>query len=86
MLPLMGFWNSVIYTTTSWEAVKFLYADAHLRFSDELGRPVGGRLGRSKTMGFEMGRPTSLGARERDSHLPVITRGSFTESAKRLVL
>ena len=26
VLPLMGFWNSVIYITTSWTACKFLFS------------------------------------------------------------
>ena len=25
-IPLMGFWNSVIYTTTSWAAVRLLFS------------------------------------------------------------
>lgn len=28
VLPLMGFWNAVIYTTTSWAAVKMLFSGA----------------------------------------------------------
>ncbi|MCJ1475435.1 hypothetical protein MMC13_004097 [Lambiella insularis] len=86
VLPLMGFWNSVIYTATSWDAVQSLFADSRSPCGGLFGPSLRGRVGRPQTLGLEMGRPTSLGSRERDSHLPVIGRGSSTDSIKRLAL
>ncbi len=38
VLPLMGFWNAVIYVTTSWAAVKVMFACAPAR--NRKGRPI----------------------------------------------
>lgn len=54
VLPLMGFWNSVIYVTTSWAAVRML-------FSGELNERGTGSVKTGCSVGFG-GRP-SLGAR-----------------------
>ncbi|MCJ1397281.1 hypothetical protein MMC11_000473 [Xylographa trunciseda] len=84
VLPLMGFWNAVIYTTTSWEAVKSLFADlsssiAERKFDGSLVGHV-----RFRSMGIEMGRPASLSSHERDNNPASEIRGSFTDSMKRL--
>ncbi|MCJ1387419.1 hypothetical protein MMC18_000262 [Xylographa bjoerkii] len=84
VLPLMGFWNAVIYTTTSWEAVKSLFADIRSNLAErKFNGSLGGRV-RVKSMSIEMGRPTSLSSHERDTNLAGVTRGSFTDSMKRL--
>lgn len=54
VLPLMGFWNSIIYVTTSWAAVRML-------FSGELNEKRTGSVKTGYSVGFG-GRP-SLGAR-----------------------
>lgn len=54
VLPLMGFWNSVIYVTTSWAAVRML-------FSGKLNEKGTGSVKRGCSVGCS-GRP-SLGAR-----------------------
>ena len=53
----MGFWNSVIYITTSWPAVRGLFVSA-----DPYGRVGGGRRG-SET--FIHGRRQSVASRRR---------------------
>ena len=54
VLPLMGFWNAVIYSTTSWQAVRLLFSG---KLNDKHGGPI-----RRNSMGFH-GRP-SLGSRK----------------------
>ena len=56
VLPLMGFWNAVIYTTTSWQAVRLL-------FSGKLKEKQGSIIIKRNSMGFINNRP-SLGTRK----------------------
>jgi hypothetical protein len=51
VLPLQGFWNTVIYMATSWPACKTLFA----RFVEKVKRPreVSGRSGSTSTGGSE---------------------------------
>ena len=84
MLPLMGFWNAVIYTTTSWEAVKSLFANVRSRSAERKYIRSSGGCIRAKSIGIEMGRPASIDSHERDNNLVEITRDSSTDSMKRL--
>ncbi|MCJ1283037.1 hypothetical protein MMC26_002364 [Xylographa opegraphella] len=84
VLPMMGFWNAVIYTTTSWEAVQSLFGDLHSRLAErEYSGSAGGGV-RVGSMGIDMGRPASLGSLERDNTLAGMTRGSIADSMRRL--
>ena len=54
VLPLMGFWNAVIYVTTSWAAVRLLFSgklDNGSVGSAKRGGPVGGRSGDKPSWG-----------------------------------
>lgn len=55
VLPLMGFWNSVIYITTSWAAVKML-------FSGTSRRPVLWRVRPGGDENWRMSNPKSSGS------------------------
>ncbi|MCJ1295562.1 hypothetical protein MMC34_007125 [Xylographa carneopallida] len=84
VLPLMGYWNAVIYTTTSWTAVKSLFADIHSKLAErDYNGPSGGGI-RVKSRGIKMGRATSLSSHERDNILTDMTGGSCMDSMKRL--
>ena len=48
-MPLMGFWNAVIYTTASWTTVKWLFVSGLVRpdsscCREVIGRGTNGRL------------------------------------------
>ncbi|MCJ1408380.1 hypothetical protein MMC19_002455 [Ptychographa xylographoides] len=77
VLPLMGFWNAVIYTTTSWRAVQSLFSDF------KQSRALPSLRGRSISTGVEMGRPRSLSSGAREVLRPPASRSSFTDSMKR---
>ena len=57
VLPLMGFWNSVIYITTSWAAVRLL-------FSGKLDNGSIGSVKRGGPVGVRNGNEPSWGARK----------------------
>ncbi|MCJ1434383.1 hypothetical protein MMC27_003751 [Xylographa pallens] len=84
VLPLMGFWNAVIYTTTSWEAVKSLFANVRSRLAEREYKKSSGGCIRAKSIGIEMGRPASIRSDERPNDLADMTRDSSTDSMKRL--
>ena len=80
----MGFWNAVIYTTTSWEAVKSLFANIRSRLAEREYNGSSSRCILFKDTNIEMGRPASLSFHERDNNTADMTRDSFTDSMKRL--
>jgi hypothetical protein len=54
VLPLMGFWNAVIYTTTSWAAVKMLFSGTARLPSRGRSMPrieIGGNISKRRSRG-----------------------------------
>ena len=98
VLPLMGFWNSVIYITTSWAAVKTLFPQTSI-FSRTTAEVHGlarksmshARTGSAATRGMGRSRTLSSGEISREYGLGVAmpiaqkkSRGSLSDSMKGL--
>ena len=50
VLPLMGFWNTVIYVVTSWDAVKTLFHTAPRRVRPVSLTYMAGDMGRARNI------------------------------------
>jgi len=77
-LPLMGFWNAVIYTTTSWTALKWLFAGGFWRPSTSCCREAVNGITKRR---LEL--PTS---EDREDYPPRVIRGSLADRLKAMTV
>ncbi|MCJ1310871.1 hypothetical protein MMC25_004539 [Agyrium rufum] len=85
VLPLMGFWNSVIYITTSWPAVKALFRNLLGSGRGSLKMVSGGSSQRHHHHAGSMGRPRTLDSMDTlGKYHPRHQRNSLSDSMKGL--
>lgn len=92
VLPLQGFWNALIYCTTSWKACKMLGEDvvAFFRPNSKAARAAppsagfGGGLRSRSRLGTVLGKETAVGGSSKGRAFVKMPKDSETESMEEL--
>lgn len=84
VLPLQGFWNALIYCTTSWKACKMLGEDVASFFRrSPMARPAPSLRSRSR-LGTVLGKETAVGGTGKARAFVKMPKDSETESMEEL--